>query len=528
MLVPISDYRLRQREYLLRIARAMTSRLNLPDLLLLVIEQSVEILNAEAGLIALRDGSEPNLEIRASYGLDEDLLKLFTPLLEGDFFEGLVQQGGWATPDLSLRLQVASSALGVRLRQVVALPLVVGDEPMGVIYVFRSISSPGFSTNDRQLLAAFADQAAIAVHNARLYQSLLAEKSHLDAIIENSADGVMILDGRWRIQTANRALERMLGVQRGEIIGRPCAEVLNLTTPQGAPICVGSCPLEHHTDETLPYVEGMVTTPDGRRIHIGITYAVLRGPDGQLREAIANVRDITRSKEAEELKSTFVSIVSHELKTPVAIIKGYAGTLRREDANWDPETLFKGLQVIEEESDRLDQLISNLLEASRIQTGELRLDLAPLQIVGLVKKLVDDFRTQTDKHTFAVDFPPEFPSVWVDFERIRMVLSNLLSNAIKYSPEGGEIKVGGWAEKERVVIYVSDEGIGIPESEIPHVFERFYRVDNRLSRTTAGTGLGLFLCQAAVEAHGGEIWVRSQPGQGSTFCFSLPRREEEE
>jgi PAS domain S-box-containing protein len=506
----------------------MTSRLDLPDLLLLVIEQSVEILNAEAGLIALRDGSHPDLEIHASYGLDEDLLDLFAPLLEGDFFDRLAQQGGWATPDLSLRLRVASSALGVRLRQVVALPLVVGNEPMGVIYVFRSSSSPGFSANDRQLLSAFADQAAIAVHNARLYQSLLAEKSHLDAIIENSADGVMILDGRWRVRTANRALELMLGVQRGEILGRPCAEVLNLTTPQGDPICVGGCPLVDRADETHPYVEGQMTTPDGRRIHVGITYAVLRSPDGQMREAIANVRDITRMKEAEDLRSTFISIVSHELKTPVAIIKGYAGTLRREDADWDPETLLNGLEVIEEESDRLDQLISNMLEASRIQTGELSLDLAPLQIVGLVNKTVDDFRTQTEKHTFAVDFPPDFPLVWVDFERIRMVLSNLLSNAVKYSPEGGQITVGGRADEERATIYVSDQGIGIPEAEMPRIFERFYRVDNRASRTTAGTGLGLFLSQAVVEAHGGEIWVQSQPGQGSTFYFSLPRREEED
>ena len=507
MLVPISDYRLRQREHLLRIARAMTSRLDLAEVLRLVIEESVEILSAEAGLIALRF-DRPDLQIYASYDLDESLLELFAPLLGGDFFDRLVQEGSWVTPDLSRPLQVASSVLGVRLRQVVALPLIVGGEAMGVIYVFRSSSSPGFSTNDRQVLAAFADQAAIAVHNARLYQRLLAEKRHLDTIIEYSADGVMILDGNNRIHTANQALERILGLPRSQILGRPCAEVLKLSTPEGDPICPGCCPLQDAAREPHPYVEGVQTTPDGRLI-----------------EAIANVRDITRQKEAEEVKTTFVSIVSHELKTPVAIIKGYASTLRREDADWDPPTLQKGLRVIEEESDRLDRLITNLLEASRIQAAGLNLNLGPLEIVGLVRKLVDEFRPQTDKHTFEVDFPPGFPPLWVDYERIRMVLSNLLSNAIKYSPKGGQIRVGGWTEIERAVIYVADEGIGIPEAEIPHIFERFYRVDNRLSRTTAGTGLGLYLSQAIVEAHGGEIWVRSQPGQGSTFFFSLPRRE---
>ncbi len=524
MLAPISDYRLRQREYLLRIARAMTSRLDLSDLLRLVIEESVEILDAEAGLIALRE-ELPDLKVYASYGLDTELLDLFTPILAGEFFARLVQEGGWVTPDLSRPLQVASSVLGVRLRQVVALPLVVGGEPMGVIYVFRSSSSPGFSANDRQVLSAFADQAAIAVHNARLYQRLLAEMRHLDTIIENSADGVMILDGQWRIETANRALEQILGLPRAQIVNRTCGEILNLTTPQGVPVCSGCCPLEQPVSSSPPYVEGVYATPDGRRIHLGITYAVLREQDGRLVEAIANVRDITRQKEAEELKSTFVSIVSHELKTPVAIIKGYASTLRREDANWDPQTLHNGLQVIEEECDRLDQQITNLLEASRIQAGGLQLNLAPLEVVGLVRKLVDEFRMQTDKHRFEVEFPERFPPVWIDYERIRMVLSNLLSNAIKYSPKGGAIRVGGWAERDRAVIYVADEGIGIPEAEVENIFERFYRVDNRLSRTTAGAGLGLYLCKAVVEAHGGEIWVRSHLGHGSSFFFSLPLRE---
>ncbi len=525
MLVPIEDYRLRQREYLLRIARALTSRLELPKVLRLVIEESVELLQAEAGLIALRDEHRPDLEVYASYGLDEQLLRLFAPLLQGEVLDRLVEEGGWIVPDLLLRLRVASTALGVRLRQVVALPLIFGREPVGVIYVFRSSSSPGFSYNDRQVLAAFADQAAIAVHNARLYQKLLEEKRHLDAIVENSADGVIMLDSRWRIQTVNRALERMLGIPREEMLGRPCAEILRLTTAEGEAICAGKCPLEHAVHEPHPYVEGIVATRDGRRIHVGISYTVLRGEGGELREAVANVRDITRVKEAEEAKTTFISIISHELKTPVAIIKGYAGTLRREDATWDPETLRKGLEVIEEESDRLDRLITNLLEASRIQAGALKLNLAPVQLVGLVEKLVEEFRTQTDRHTFEVNFPADFPPVWVDYERIRMVLSNLLSNAIKYSPRGGTIRVGGWAEPERVVLYVADQGIGIPETEIPHIFERFYRVDNRLSRTTTGAGLGLYLARALVEAHGGEIWVRSRPGEGSAFYFSLPRRE---
>lgn len=526
MLVPISDYRLRQREYLLRIARAMTSRLDLSDLLQLVIDEAGELLSAEAGLIALRRPDGGHLQVYTSFGLDQELLELFSPLLDGEFFERLVQEGGWMTADLSLRLQVASSALGVRLRQLVALPLVVGQEPLGMIYVFRASSSPVFSANDRQVLADFADQAAIAVHNAQLYQRLRSEKRHLNTIIEYSADGVLILDGQWRVQTANEALERMLEWPREEILDRTCAELFDLHDAEGRPICQDACPLQQQGCSDHPYVEGVLRTPSGRQVHVGISYTVLRDAQGRLREAIANVRDITQQKEAEELQSTFISIISHELKTPVAIIKGYAGTLRREDAQWDLQTLRQGLQVIEEESDRLDRQISNLLEASRIQAGGLALNLGPVELPDLVRKVLEEFRPQSDKHTFESDFPAGgFPTVWIDYERIRMVLSNLIANAIKYAPKGGVIRVGGWAEPERVVIFVADQGIGIPANEVPHIFERFYRVDNRLSRTTAGAGLGLYLCQSVVEAHGGEIWVKSQPGQGSTFFFSLPARE---
>jgi len=401
--------------------------------------------------------------------------------------------------------------------------LEVDDELLGVIYLFRA-GSVAFSGNDRRVLMAFAAQAAIAVRNARLYSELVAGKQRLDAIIENSADGIMILDPERRIETINRALLNMIGWPREKALGQPCYKVLKLQNITGNDLCQAE-----DTEVNLPrqgtvYVEGDLVRPSGARIVVGVRYTPLWNEAGQLRNIIVNVVDITRFREAEEMKSTFISVISHELKTPVALIKGYATTLAREDAHWDEQTLREGLQVIEEESDRLNSLIDNLLDASRIQAGVLKLEQGDVNIPQLVRQVVERFATQSDQHKFEVDFPDDFPVILADEERLRQVLNNLVSNAIKYSPEGGVVRVGGWADQESVTVYVADQGIGIPPEEQGRLFARFYRVDSSLRRKTQGAGLGLFLCKSLIEAHGGQIWFRSEPGKGSTFFFSLPRR----
>ncbi|MFB0536842.1 MAG: GAF domain-containing protein, partial [Anaerolineae bacterium] len=200
----MQDYQLRQREYLLQISRAMTSKLDLPSVLRLILENAVEMLQGHAGLIALRQDDD-SFRVRASYGLPRQLLPLFSPLLDDiPHLAGRTHLSRWQIPDLQMKLSLVAAAAGMALRQVVALPLVIEDEFIGVIYVFRT-SGTAFSANDRQVLSSFADQAAIAMRNASLYQQVSAEKRRLDAIIEHSADGVMILDCQGRITVFNRA-----------------------------------------------------------------------------------------------------------------------------------------------------------------------------------------------------------------------------------------------------------------------------------------------------------------------------------
>ncbi len=509
-----SNYRQRQLEALLEISRALTSRLDLPSLLRTILGYAAEMVRAEVGYVALTT-SQHTLRLTTGYGLPSDVFHALAPYLAqkspaGEF---------WTETELRRQLKIVAETTGLALEQVVALPLVLADEEIvGGIFLFRS-GSVAFTPGDRSLLRDFADQAAIAVRNARQMEQLREEKARVEAVIENSPNGVMILDPQLRIIVINRALARITGFTQSEARGRPCREVLNLQNISGDHLCL---------NEQVPpptgvwYGEGDIIRPGHKRITVGITYSPLFDRHGSLINIIVTVTDITRYREAEELKSTFISVISHELKTPVSLIKGYASTLTRRDAEWDADMVAEIGQVIEEESDRLNHLINNLLDASRLQAGAFKLELDDISLRNLASTVIERFQTQTDRHTFVLDIPPDLPLVRADARRIRQVLDNLFSNAIKYAPDGGEIRVSARVENNHVVVAVQDQGVGIPYEEQNSVFDRFYRVDSSLRRSTQGVGLGLYLVRAIVKAHGGDVWLQSLPGAGSTFYFSLP------
>ena len=540
----LATYQLRQREYLLRITHAMTSRLDLPSLLRLILNSAVEMVGCRAGLIVLeRDDidsqaspiAQPRFQIRAVHNVDPQFLPAFEPLLDvGPYVQINDYDGGWdsddfvesRTVDLQERVRMVEERIGGPLGQVVGIPLLFEEELLGIIYLFRG--EYAFTQMDTQLLQGFANQAAVAVRNAKLYLQLETERSQLATVIENSADGIMILNAQQQVLVINQALATMLDLEQEDAVGLAYQEVLSLDSVSGDDLSQASDLDAFFYRENLR-CEGELLRPGGRRLTLAVTYTPIDDEQGNLVNIVVNVYDITRFREEEEVKNTFTSIISHELKTPVALIKGYAQTLARVDAEWDVETARQGLEIIEEEADRLEALINNLLDTSRIQASGLRLDYSYVNLGLLAEKVAAAFRTQSDEHRFEVDCPSDLPLVWGDEERLRQVLNNLVANAIKYSPPGGLIRIGAWADEQpqygsgrRVILYVADEGIGIPEDELPQIFESFYRIDNTLRRNTAGAGLGLFLCKAIVEAHGGEIWARSEVDKGTTFFVNLP------
>jgi len=509
----LPDFRVRQRDYLLEITRTITQELDLQKVLKRILRISIEMLAGQAGLIALKEAN--SWRVVAAHGIPAAFLRYLEPLLAEESAAELDLN------ELNRMLKDLAYTASQGLLNGTAISLVTHGQVIGVIFIFRSYPDL-FSVNDKQLLQSFADQAAIAVFNARLYSQVILEKQRLDALIDGAADGIIILNADHSIERVNDAFERLYGQTDGQISGKRHDEIINwVRKPDGMTLEEAEAkgwPLT--TNEHL-YVEGDLKRPEPPNVPVGITYAPLFNTDGRVRNIIVTVRDITHFRNADEMKATFISIVSHELKTPVALIKGYASTLRRDDARWDRHVIQDSLAVIEDEADRLTHMIEDLLDASRFQAGGLTLNQTDISLPTIAQRLAERFQTQTKKHTLKVDFPANFPVIMGDETRIEQVLSNLISNAIKYSPEG-EVHVGGDVRTDEVIVTVSDQGPGIDPHDMPHIFDRFYR-SNAAIRKTKGAGLGLYLARAIVEAHGGRIWIDSHHGQGAKICFSLPR-----
>lgn len=510
----LPDIRVRQRDYLLEISRALTEELDLDKLLGRILKYAIEMLAGHAGFIALSNTSG-HWFMAVSRGLPDAIQRFLNAWLDRIPTDKDPQD--IQIPEINRLLkQISMGNLSA-----VGLPLIAQQEVIGFIYIFRNYQGL-FSTNDRSLLSSFANQAAIAVRNARLYTEVNREKQRIDAMLDSAGDGILILNPDHAIERTNAAFARMIGLSQEELLEMNHSEVIQwIQQPHGITLEKAEANGWPLSPQAHLYVEGDIQRPKGQPpLPVGISYAPLIS-DGALINTIATVRDITRFRQADELKSEFVSVVSHELKTPVALIKGYVSTLRREDVEWDTDVMSNSLQVIEEEADRLTRLIEDLLDASRLQAGGMALKKSDIALEKIASRLAERLQVQTNQHEIVVDFPEGFPVVMADDVRIEQVLSNLISNAIKYAPEG-IIRISGQAQPDEVVICVKDEGPGIATSDLPHIFDRFYRAPEN-SRKTKGAGLGLYLARAIIEAHNGRMWADPKAKEGARICFCLPR-----
>jgi len=517
----LPDIRVRQRDYLLEISRALTKELDLDSLLERILKISIEMLAGRAGLIAIRKEAG-GWETRVSSGISANFLEELSPLLAK--IERSADPKDKEIPLVNRILNRLTHSASLGLLSGVGLPMITQNDVLGVIFIFRGY--PGvFSTNDRNILSSFANQAAIAVRNAKLYTTVTKNKQYLDTVLDSAADGILIIGPNQAIERCNPAFSRMISMPEEEIEGKMHADVVKFdkltyeTTLEKA--VAGGWPLNPHAQL---YVEGDLARRYSPPLPVGITYAPVLNQEGSLASIIATIRDITRFRQAEELKSTFISVISHELKTPVALIKGYVCTLLREDADWDEHFLNESLGIIEEEADRLSELIENLLDATRLQAGGVALKKSEFDLPKTVERLAKRFQTQTERHQISYDFPEEFPTILADESRIEQVINNLISNALKYS-DSGEILITGEIKKGQIIVCVSDQGEGIAPQDMPYIFDRFYRSEAAM-RSKKGAGLGLYLAKSIIEAHEGKMWIDPQYKSGARICFSLPAEKE--
>lgn len=490
-----------------------------------ILRNAVRAVGGSAAVAATWDEVGRRYLVTGAYGIDDRELARLRPLLD----EAIPDLAGSQEQfDLISKLDphrtLPVSQQGQLQNPIIALPLRVGSNTIGLIFVMRSMDAAIFSNLDSPALAAFAEQAAIAVQNARLAHLLAQEKRRIESILEGSADGIYTVDAQRRVVGLNAAMERLLGCPKEEAINQLCSRALSARDWEGRPLCPDRCPLlaPPEGSGSVVELEGKIQSRDGRSTDVTLVYSIVRSPEGQPLNAVVNVRDISRIRETENLRSVFLSMLGHQLQTPLSIIKGYANTLARSDGHWDEATLRQSFEAIEEETDRLSQLMNRLLLASRLETGELALHPEPVQLEALADRVVRRSQAMTDQHTFFVSFPPDFPAVSADPALLEEALINLVDNAIKYSPQRGIISIKGRASQQGVALTVADQGIGIPWWETRRIFERFHRGQDWLTQRTRGLGLGLYICNAIVTAHGGSIEVTSEIGKGSQFTIVLP------
>ena len=526
---------------LFEIGRDISANLGLTEILTSIVEKAQELLKGDASFLALLTPDGRELEMTASVGLRTQEMRTLRLGREQGLGGAVVRSGGPIIVDDYPRLVTFKD---VPLRAVhdeglasqLAVPLSNGTDLLGVLYIANR-RPERFDPEDAQLLMAFAKQATIAIQNARLYAEALSQRERAEAgrrrlqvIIDSMPEGVIIVEGpEGRVSAVNRAGEELLGGDR--LTGLAFDELvsaLDLHTPQGRPYTRDTFPLVKTimNGEVCLGVEATLRGAGGRKMAVLINGAPFRRPEGRISGAVAVFQDVSKAKEAEQLKDEFMSLVSHELRTPLTSIKGAARTLLRHYSTFEEEMRQGLLQDIDEESDRLYRLVENLLDFSRSEAGMLRLATEPVQVGKVASRVVEDVRSRTPTHRFSVAFPSDLPPVEADPIRIEQVLRNLLDNAVKYSPEGGAIDVAGEVVGGRLQIGVRDEGVGIAPADHDRVFQRFHRGDAVRSRSS-GAGLGLAICQRLVEAHGGKIWVESEAGRGSTFYFTLPFVQEE-
>ena len=340
-------------------------------------------------------------------------------------------------------------------------------------------------------------------------QALQSERGKLSAVLEQMTDGVIIVDDKDRIELINPAAENIFNTNARQAQGDPATEVLR--HHQWIDL-LQSCQQEGKEQAQSLEIPGKKTFLQGIAIPLG---EALPG------HTLLLFQDLTRIRRLETTRQDFISNISHELRTPLASLKALTETLQT-GALEDPRAAKKFLSRIETEVDALAQMIAELLELSRIESGQVPLDKEIVSVNSLVEDAVDRMFAQAKRRQITInqELPPHLPDVKADPRRIDQVLVNLIHNAVKFSEPHHTVRVGARQEEEKITFYVEDHGMGIPAQDLPRIFERFYKSDQ--ARTGGGTGLGLAISKHLIEAHQGKIWAESELDQGSTFYFTLP------
>jgi PAS domain S-box-containing protein len=494
-------------QQLARTGSALASELDPAAVLDEVVQQAPALLGADACAVLTIEDEE--LVVGAAYGdaTDEAVGTRVstTALLSGDVYQSRapVAVENVATEN---NLAGADILLDAGYNAYLGVPL-FGPEgaPAGVLAVYARRPRT-WRAEEIEALQALAGNTSAALANAELYSRVSLEKERSVAILANIADGIVAVDRDGRVVLWNAAAEQITGVPQEEAIGHTTTQVLQRDLESGIEAPAGQ--------RLVSIMRG------GEDVWLSLSEAVMRDPLGAVAGRIFAFRDISADRMVEQVKSDFVAAVSHELRTPLTSIYGFAETLLRQDIPFEDQDRRTFLSYIASESERLTEIVDQLLNVARLDAGDLQVELGRIDVASVVSEVVET--VEGANHRFEIDLPEEPLAAEADPDKVRQVFNILVENALRYSPRGGKVTVGARRNADRVEVRIVDEGMGIPAAEREWIFRKFYRAESAARDGAAGTGLGLFIAKELVNAMGGRIWVDSTEGEGSSFAFELP------
>ncbi|HYH13554.1 MAG TPA: ATP-binding protein, partial [Thermomicrobiales bacterium] len=411
------------------------------------------------------------------------------------------------------------------------VPIVLGDRVLGDLYMTEPLENPTFTQEDLAALTILAVHAAQAIDRAELYASARGsqqraeeQRDHLSVILNSLPSAVLIQsspDGN--VDTVNNAARSLLLDSDNLSIGPPHAgRDYTVTHANGSPLPREQWPAARAwRGEMVRDAQFTFVTAGGRRVPVLAQAAPLRDSEGQITRVVLAFQDITRIREAEQLKDDFLSLVSHELRTPLTAIRGGAHLLAHQGDTVDDETRREIMADLVLESERLDRTLSNMLTLTAIEAGQMEPEIEPLLIPQIVRQRLDEVATRITDYTFTSELPAGLPPAEGNPELLGHVLTNLYENAVKYSPSGTTIHTTARQDGTSIQVSITDQGVGIAREHLPRVFERFRRPG--ADPAIRGMGLGLYLSRHLIRAQGGTITAASQGvGKGSTFTITLP------
>ena len=398
---------------------------------------------------------------------------------------------------------------------------------VGNFYLAEKEGDEPFTDEDEEILVLFASQAATAIANARTYRAEQRARADLEALIETSPVGVVVFDvGTGRPASLNLEARRIVNSLCNS--GQSAEDLLGILTcrfADGREIALDEFPLARalSSAETVRAEEIVLSTPDGRSITTLVNATPIHADDGAVASVVVTMQDLAPLQELERMRAEFLAMVSHELRMPLTSIKGSTAALLGASRQFAPAETREFIRIVDGQADRMIGLVSELLDAGRIDTGTLSVSPEPSEVAALVDRARTTFLSGGGRHTVLIDLPPDLPRVMADRQRVEQVLSNLLANAARQAPESSPIRVAAERDGVHVAVSVADEGRGIPPERLAQLFRKYSAgPGGEPGAGTAGSGLGLAICRGLVEAHGGRIRVESGgPGRGARFTFTL-------